>query len=123
MEREKALIRGRLGLGKPMSERRLSAFIIRRMIQLEERLMPWETYRLVCMNAGILKKPFLLFVSNISWPTGDNFSCHNPMNNVILSLSKKGIELEVTYERYKDSDPTIKNIRNFINKSLPFHKL
>ena len=73
-------------------------------------------------NNITLFKGFRLFVSNISWPTGDNFSCHNPMNNVILSLSKKGIELEVTYERYKDSDPTIKNVRNFINKSLPFHK-
>lgn len=66
-------------------------------------------------NNITLFKGFRLFVSNISWSTGDNFSCHNPMNNVILSLSKKGIELDITYERYKDSDPAIKNIRNFIS--------
>lgn len=66
-------------------------------------------------NNITLFKGFRLFVSNISWSTGDNFSCHNPMNNAILSLSKKGIELDITYERYKDSDPTIKNIRNFIS--------
>ena len=65
---------------------------------------------------------FRFFVSNISWPCKDHISVQNPMNNIIFSLSKKEIKIELNYSRYKDSDPTTKSVRDFISKCVPILK-
>ena len=63
-------------------------------------------------------KNFSLFLPNIVWACDNSISCSNPSNQVMLSLSTKGMELAINYEQYKDSDPPLKKVRDFININL-----
>ncbi len=65
-----------------------------------------------------LFKNFRLFIPNIAWPCDNGISCYNPANQVMLRLSEKGMELAIDYERYKDSDPPLKAVRESVNKNL-----
>ena len=70
-------------------------------------------------NNMTLFKDFKLFFPNIVWVCDNKKSCLNTQNSIILQLSEnKGMELVINYEQYKDSDPSLKQVRELINTNL-----
>ena len=65
-----------------------------------------------------LFKNFRLFFPGIAWSCDNGISCYDPSNQAMLRLSDKGMELTIDYEQYKDSDPPLKKVREFINGNL-----
>ena len=65
-----------------------------------------------------LFKNFRLFFTGIAWSCDNGISCYDPSNQAMLRLSDKGMELTIDYEQYKDSDPPLKKVREFINGNL-----
>ena len=68
-------------------------------------------------NAYLFKN-FRLFFPGIAWSCDNSISCYDPSNQAMLRLSDKGMELTIDYEQYKDSDPPLKKVREFINGNL-----
>ncbi len=62
-----------------------------------------------------LFRNFSLFLPNIAWKYDNGISCTNPSNQIMLDISKNGLELTINYEQYKDSDPPLKRVRDLIN--------
>ena len=48
----------------------------------------------------------------------DKDKIYNPSNQIMLRLAEKGMELAIDYERYKDSDPPLRKVRELINRNL-----
>lgn len=65
-----------------------------------------------------LFKNFRLFFPSIAWSCDNGISCYNPSNQIMLRLAEKGMELAIDYERYKDSDPPLRKVRELINRNL-----
>ncbi len=69
-------------------------------------------------NNITLFKNFRLFFPSIAWSCDNGISCYNPSNQIMLRLAEKGMELAIDYERYKDSDPPLRKVRELINRNL-----
>jgi hypothetical protein len=65
-----------------------------------------------------LFKNVRLFFPGSAWSCDNGISCYDPSNQAMLRLADKGMELTIDYEQYKDSDPPLKKVREFINGNL-----